>query len=417
MTSSVREVPASGLVRRRVGGPIASAILLLGLVASGCAVGSEAKRVDRKSASPTETNVSATGAPAGDVSEPLARGIAWLVANQNGDGSWGSFESARPSEIYLGTVASHRAFKDATSALATMALIPAAERGDREAMRSLERGAAYLVATQASLRATGDTFYNVWTHTYLAQAAARLLTSRLLLEREPDLRRLLEREVGLLLATQAADGGWGYYDFDHAAAVPSGDMSTSFNTASALLALRDAAAAGVAFPKPRLRDAVASIERLRLPSGAYVYGNYAIFRPAAGFNMVEGSLARSQPCNLALRLLGDLPLEAVESGLEAMRRDHKYLQIGQGRPRPHEAYYQNSGYYYLYGHWYAAENAGLLEDAPRREYTAWLVAVLGGIQNPDGSWLDFPMYGYGHPYGTSFAVLALERCRINVPVP
>ena len=131
MTSSVREVPASGLVRRRVGGPIASAILLLGLVASGCAVGSEAKRVDRKSASPTETNVSATG----DVSEPLVRGIAWLVANQNGDGSWGSFESARPSEIYLGTVASHRAFKDATSALATMALIPAAERGDREAMR------------------------------------------------------------------------------------------------------------------------------------------------------------------------------------------------------------------------------------------------------------------------------------------
>ena len=100
-----------------------------------------------------------------------------------------------------------------------------------------------------------------------------------------------------------------------------------------------------------------------------------------------------------------------------MRRDHKYLQIWQGRPRPHEAYYQNSGYYYLYGHWYAAENAGLLEDAPRREYTAWLVAVLGGIQNPDGSWLDFPMYGYGHPYGTSFAVLALERCRMNVQVP
>ncbi|MGA1018466.1 MAG: hypothetical protein ACO3YY_10840, partial [Phycisphaerales bacterium] len=71
--------------------------------------------------------------------------MAWLIANQNGDGSWGSFESARPGEIYLGTVASHRAFRDATSALATMALMPAAARGDREALASLERAVAYLV--------------------------------------------------------------------------------------------------------------------------------------------------------------------------------------------------------------------------------------------------------------------------------
>ena len=35
---------------------------------------------------------------------------------------------------------------------------------------------------------------------------------------------------------------------------------------------------------------------------------------------------------------------------------------------------------------------------------------LGSIQGEDGSWPDFPMYGYGHAYGTSFAVLALEAC-------
>lgn len=42
----------------------------------------------------------------------LDRGVRWLIDHQNPDGSWGSFESARPMEIYLGTVASHRAFKD-----------------------------------------------------------------------------------------------------------------------------------------------------------------------------------------------------------------------------------------------------------------------------------------------------------------
>lgn len=381
---------------------------------AGCALKPASERVESGSNSGSSPVSSGGSSSDAAVSETLSRGIAWLVANQNDDGSWGSFESARPSEIFLGTVASHRAFKDATSALATMALVPAATRGDRSAQSALERGAAYLVSTQPSLRATGDTFYNVWTHTYLTQAAARLLASGLLPSSEPDLRRLLEREVGLLAATQAADGGWGYYDFNHAAAVPSGDMTTSFNTASALLALREAAAAGVGFPAPRLDDAVSVVERLRLPSGAYIYGTYAMFRQTANFNLVEGSLARSQPCNLALHLEGDrVSLAGIESGLEAMRRDHKYLQIGQGRPRPHEAYYQNSGYYYLYGHWYAAENAGLLAASPRREYTAWLEGVLAGIQNPDGSWLDFPMYGYGHPYGTSFGVLALERCRLN----
>ena len=392
------------------------AVLLAG---SGCATSKFGSARTGPNPASTSAAVQSNAAMSeAQVSEPLARGIAWLVANQNGDGSWGSFESARPSEIYLGTVASHRAFKDATSALATMALIPAASRGDLEATRALQLGAAYLISTKPSLRATGDTFYNVWTHTYLTQAAARLLASELLPGIEPDLRRLLDREVALLAATQAADGGWGYYDFDHAAAVPSGDMTTSFNTASALLALREAGVAGAGFPASRLDDAVAVIERLRLPSGAYVYGTYALLRPTANFNMVEGSLARSQPCNLALHRFGDrVSIEAVEAGLEAMRRDHKYLQIGQGRPRPHEAYYQNSGYYYLSGHWYAAENAGLLAVAPRREYTAWLEGVLAGIQNPDGSWLDFPMYGYGHPYGTSFAVLALEQCRLNALEP
>lgn len=395
-----------------LGGPLSIAAgfcFVLGACVAPKRDAADASRGDRT----TPSAVAAPTVDGGSISASLGRGIDWLCLHQNADGSWGSFESARPGEIYLGTVASHRAFKDATSALATMALLPAAERGDADARRALERGVSYLLSTEPSLRATGDTFYNVWTHTYLVQAAARVIRSGLLPDRESALRSLLAREVSMLAATQAADGGWGYYDFNHAAAVPSGDMTTSFNTASVLLALRDAEGVGVRYPEARLDDAVAVIERLRLPSGAYVYGTYALFRPAAGFNMVQGSLARSQPCNLALHLFGDrVSLAEVEAGLDAMRREHRYLQIGQGRPRPHEAYYQNSGYYYLYGHWYAAENAALLESPASGEYAQWLEDVFARIQNPDGSWLDFPLYGYGHPYGTAFAVLALERCRV-----
>ncbi|MHC4834242.1 MAG: prenyltransferase/squalene oxidase repeat-containing protein [Planctomycetota bacterium] len=282
---------------------------------------------------------------------------------------------------------------------------------------ALERGVAYLLASEPSLRATGDTFYNVWTHTYLLQTTAQLLRSGLLPERHDEVRALLDRELELLRSTQGADGGWGYYDFDHAAATPSGDQTTSFNTASVLLALREAAAVGAEFEVARREDAVAVLERLRLPSGAYVYGTYAQFRPTANFNMVPGSIGRSQPCNLALHLAGVLSTEDLRAGVEALRRDHRYLQIGKGRPRPHEAYYQTSGYYYFYGHHYAAEAIALLPDPPRRELNDWMLEVIVGVQNPDGSWLDFPMYGYGKPYGTAFALLTLERCLATASEP
>lgn len=338
---------------------------------------------------------------------PRARGIAWLIANQNQDGSWGTFESSRSREIYLGTQASHRAFRDATTALATMALVEPAGQDDA-ARAALERAIGYLVATEPSRRVNSDTFYNTWTHTYLVAAAAEAIRSGAAPAQEEALRALLRREMDLLLAARGADGGWGYYDFDHRLATPSGSHTTSFNTASALLALRRAGEVGVEVPPAVAREAIAVIERMRLPSGAYIYGTYAQFRPAATFNMLQGSLARSQPCNLALFKEGAIDLESLALGLRQLREDHRFLQIALGRPAPHEAYYQNSGYYYLYGHYYAARAIEELPEPQRGELRAWLHEVLAAIQNPDGSWLDFPLYGYGHAYGTAYAVLALQ---------
>jgi multidrug resistance efflux pump len=349
--------------------------------------------------------------PSGPVPTPAearAHGVRYLVASQNRDGSWGTFESARPGEIYLGTVASHDAFRVATSALATLALAASAEE-DAAAREALRRGARFLVEAPATARATGDTFYDTWAHAYLCTAAARLAGHPALADMTGALRATLAREVRALVERQGADGGFAYYDFGYSRAVPSGHMSTSFLTAVVLLALRDARAAGSPAPDAVVADALVSLERQRLPSGAYVYGTYAELRPGALFNWVNGSLGRSQPCNLALYAHGrGVTRDELAAGLRALRDRHHFIEIGKGRPYPHEAWYYTAGYYFLFGHYYAARAIAELSPEERALLAPWLAETLARLQDPDGSWFDFPLYGYHRAYGTAFAVLALE---------
>ena len=98
------------------------------------------------------------------------RGLACIIANQRPDGSFGTFESPRAREIFLDTQASHRAFHTATSALVCWALIAPA-RTDPAAAAALDRGLAWLEAQGEVGRASGNTFYSVWSHTYLVELA------------------------------------------------------------------------------------------------------------------------------------------------------------------------------------------------------------------------------------------------------
>jgi hypothetical protein len=339
------------------------------------------------------------------------RGVAFLVGAQNDDGSWGSFASARPGEIYLDNLSSHRAFRDATSALCLMALQePSAT--DARAAKALERGVDFLLAAPPTGRASGGTFYDTWAHTYLVQAFSRLHGDERFVSRRQQIAALVNRELGLLEQRQGLEGGWGYYDFNYTLASPSGDMSTSFNTAAVLIALDDARRAGFDVKPEVVSSGLQCLERLRLPSGAYVYGTYAQMRPQAGYNLVKGSLGRSQSCNLALWLhQREISPPQLREGLANLRDEHHFIEIGKGRPYPHEAWYFTAGYYFMFGHYYASGVVTQLEGSDRTEFARWLQETMVRLQDPDGSWFDFPLYGYHKCYGTAFGLLALQQVR------
>jgi hypothetical protein len=70
-----------------------------------------------------------------------------------------------------------------------------------------------------------------------------------------------------------------------------------------------------------------------------------------------------------------------------------------------------AGYFFYYGHYYAARCIEQLPAAQRPRFQDYLAHVLVPLQEADGSWWDFPMYDYHQQYGTAFAVMSLVRCR------
>lgn len=339
-------------------------------------------------------------------------GVRWLVENQQPDGSFGHFHSARPYEIYLDNISSHRAFHVATSALCTWALVEPA-RSDPRAAAALDRALDWILAAPPTARASGSTFYDVWAHTYLLTLAAAVLAEDRLADRHQAFRTLAMREVLIARERQSANGGWGYYDFGENLFHPTGHLATSFNTAAMILALRAVERQGIEVPPQMIADALVCLRRMQLPDGSWSYGIYVQYSPRAVFNQVRGASGRLQVCNLALHSEGQgVTREMLADGLQHLRDHHHYIAMARGRPRPHEAYYANSGYYYYFGHFYAALVAAALEDGPRRDdLSRWLAGVFIEDQHSDGSWFDYPLYGYGHAYATGYAMLSVAALR------
>ena len=341
----------------------------------------------------------------------LNNGCNFLLKTQNGDGSWGSARKTKGLNIFAPVPGSHRAFRLAVTALSMSALLEIKSR-DKNYSKCIDQGEKYLLEQLPQLRrASPMALYNVWSHAYGLQALHRMYENASSRERKKEIQGVITQQIKMLQTYESIDGGWGYYDFNAQTKQPSGS-SISFVNATGLVALKDANASGVEVPEKLVSRALNAIRRQRLPDHSYLYGEYLKYRPRSGINRPAGSLGRSHACNYALQIWGDETVtdEIHKICLDRLINRNGWLDVARKRPRPHESWFAVAGYFFYYGHLYAAFCVESLSLKDKSKYQKELANILVPLQEKDGSWWDFPFYDYHQQYGTAMALLSLKRC-------
>ncbi|WP_144058996.1 prenyltransferase/squalene oxidase repeat-containing protein [Rhodopirellula sp. SWK7] len=343
----------------------------------------------------------------------IRNGVKFLIADQNPNGSWGSPTNTKDLNIYAPVPGAHHAFRAATTSLCLSALLECGDVDDASVQEAIERGEAWLFDYLPKLRrADGTAMYNVWGHAYAIEALAHLHrhhgddTARM-----AEIESLIEQQFGMLRKYESVDGGWGYYDMRYQAKRPT-SSSISFVGGAALVAMHRAKSIGIDPPEDIVKRAVAAIHRQQKPDFTYLYGEYLKDRPMREINRPGGSLGRSQCCNVALRFWGDAEVtdNVLKHWLYRLYERNGWLDIGRKRPVPHESWFQVAGYFYYFGHYYAAMCIDELPVAQRGPYQAMLADLIVPLQEKNGCWWDYPLYDYHRPYGTAMALMTLKRC-------
>ncbi|MDG1896819.1 MAG: terpene cyclase/mutase family protein [Fuerstiella sp.] len=347
-----------------------------------------------------------------EIRESMRKGVSFLLADQNPNGSWGSATRTKGLNIYAPVPGAHHALRAAPTSLCISALLEVAP-GDKAVGSAIESAENWLLEHLVELRrATGDAIYNIWGHAYSIQALVRLHEyHKQDVQRQARFVELIELQFEMLTRYESVDGGWGYYDFRYHANQPT-SSSISFVNGAVLVALAEAKAIGVEPPERIVLRAIAALKRQQKKDFSYLYGEYLKYRPMRGINRPGGSLGRTQCCNCALRAWGDDEItdNVVKNWLYRLYVRNGWLDIGRKRPIPHESWMQVAGYFYYFGHYYAAVSLQQLPASERPPYQPLLARLMLDRQEKDGSWWDYPLYDYHQPYGTSFALMTLQRC-------
>lgn len=345
----------------------------------------------------------------------ITRGVDFLIADQNENGSWGSATRTKHLNIYAPLPGAHDAFRAGATGLALSGMIDSKDQRP-EALASIAKCAAWSIEHLPKLRrADQTTTYNIWGHAYGLRSLVRLHESETDPEKKALYKKLAQQQIELVGRYEDINGGFGYLDVfdDFTSQRPTG-ITTSFSSATVLLAMHEGREKiGLKLDDKVVSTSLDSIKRQQNPDKTYAYSHDHIMRPRADINRPAGSLARSQACNAALRALGrdGITDEVIIEWADRFLEREGWLSIARKRPKPHDIHFRISGYFYYYGVYYFTESVRFLPPEKQKPYAEKLAALIVSKQEKDGSWWDYPLYDYHQPYGTGYCLMALAWCK------
>jgi len=278
----------------------------------------------------------------------IDRGLAYLAARQNADGSWG---------------AGYRAAMTGLSLMAFMVEGHFPEQGPYGG--PLDRAVAFLIAqAKAGGGYMGQSMYE--------HALATLALSEVwgMTDRE-GIRDILKQAVEVILRSQSSQGGWRYQPRPTDA-----DISV---TVMQIVALASAKEAGIHVPSQVIDRAKAYVLGLQNEGD----GGFGYQTPS------QTGFARSAAGVMSLLMCGERNTPAVNAGLKYLFRN---APTAGGRSD-----------HFFYGQYYAVQ---AMYQAGESYYQEWYPRARDALlasQGPDGGWEG----GYDATYGTGMAILVL----------
>ena len=326
--------------------------------------------------------------------------LAWLLANQQADGSWFVLEQAGRAEG-----APPGDFKLSSLGLAVAALVP--HRDEPGVAPALARAVAALRSGTEAARAepAGPRFmdYSVWSRAILLLAVSALV--------EPggqprdDWAPFVTGLCDDLAADEKPGGGWSYYVTGDVTAGSAGlDQAMSFTTAAVVRGLLAARDAGFAVPEALARRGLDCIERARRDD-SYTYMVAPAGKPANAV-LPAGDAARGPACALALFHGGRAEAGELSRALRQFERHRAGFASELGKSLLHTGPEAEGSHYLLFDWMHALLAVAEAAEPDARAKHAWALEELLRARTPDGAFIDFAVNG--RAAGTAMALIGLD---------
>jgi len=321
----------------------------------------------------------------------VERGLEFLAAHQNRDGSWYSDIGFKLNDTYTVTSSEEEQRMSGgghvgVTALACMSFMAGGNLPDRGKYgENIANGLEYVLRSVKEDGYITDNGTRMYSHAFATLFLAEIygMTHR------RDVQLKLQMAVDLIVKSQNRWGSWRYLPF-----APDSDMSI---TVCQIMALRAARNIGIRVPRSTIDRAIEYVLRSAYRSGPQ----------RGGFKY---QLRNDQPTRTSFPLTaagiatlygaGVYSHDLIEEGLDYLRREFDTLS----GMRDH--------YFYFYGHYYAVQAMYVAGGQHWEWYWPRIQAQLVHDQRSDGSWEN----NVSPEFGTAVATLILQIPNQYLPI-